>query len=207
MAAVIPDPKKIRNFKTSTAFERWLAEHHDRESELWLRLYKKGSGVPSVTNLEAIEVALCYGWIDGIRKAYDEQSFLQRFTPRAPKSVWSQINREHVARLVAEGRMTAHGQKQIEAAKADGRWQAAYAPMRTLSADSLPDDLRAAIAANTRARKRLTTLPRSDLFALGFRLNAMKTAAGRARKIADLVTKLAEGSPISQQRPAKKTAR
>jgi len=208
MAAVIPDPKKIKSFKTWAAFERWLSTHHDRESELWLRLYKKGSGVPSVTNLEAIEVALCFGWIDGLRKSYDEESFLQRFTPRSAKSVWSQINREHVARLAADGRMTAHGQKQIELAKADGRWQAAYAPMRTLSADSLPDDLKSAIAANARARKRLATLPRSDLFALGFRLNAMKTAAGRARKIVELVTKLAEGSAISQQRPpTKKTTR
>jgi uncharacterized protein YdeI (YjbR/CyaY-like superfamily) len=200
MAAVIPDPKKIKSFKTAAAFERWLATHHDREQELWLRLYKKGSGVPSVTNLEAIEVALCWGWIDGLRKGYDEASFLQRFTPRTTKSRWSQINREHVARLIAAGRMTPHGQQQIELAKADGRWQAAYAPMRTLSADSLPADLRAAIDANARARKRLPTLPRADLFALGFRVSAMKTAAGRAKKIAELVKKLAEGAAISQSR-------
>jgi uncharacterized protein YdeI (YjbR/CyaY-like superfamily) len=200
MAAVIPDPKKIKIFKTAAAFERWLATHHDREQELWLRLYKKGSGVPSVTNLEAIEVALCWGWIDGLRKGYDEASFLQRFTPRTTKSCWSQINREHVARLIAAGRMTPHGQQQIELAKADGRWQAAYAPMRTLSADSLPADLRAAIDANARARKRLPTLPRADLFALGFRVSAMKTAAGRAKKIAELVKKLAEGAAISQSR-------
>jgi len=205
MAPVIPDPKKIKSFKTAAAFERWLSTHHDREQELWLRLYKKGSGIPSVTNLEAIEIALCFGWIDGLRKGFDEESFLQRFTPRKPKSVWSQINREHVARLVAAGRMTPHGQKHVDLAKADGRWGAAYAPMRSLSAETLPSDLRAAIDANARARKRLDTLARSDLFALGFRTNAMKTAEGRAKKIAELVTKLAQGSPIAQTRkPPKK---
>jgi len=204
MAAVVVDPKKIKAFKTQDAFERWLAAHHDREQELWLRLYKKGSGVPSVTNLEAIEVALCFGWIDGIRKSYDEQSFLQRFSPRKAKSVWSQINRKHVARLIAAGRMTEHGQKQIDLAKADGRWHAAYAPMRATSAESLPEDLRTAIAANARARTRLESLSRADLFSLGFRTNAMKTAAGRAKKIAELVTKLARGEPIAQRRPPKK---
>ena len=158
--------------------------------------------------MKAIEVALCWGWIDGQRKSYDEQSFLQRFTPRRAKSAWSQINREHVARLTAAGRMTEHGQRQIDLAKADGRWQAAYAPMRTLSVDSLPEDLRAAIDANARARKRLETLPRADLFALGFRLNAMKTAAGRAKKITELVKKLGQGEAISQARlPPKKTTR
>jgi len=208
MAAVVVDPKKIKAFKTQDAFERWLAAHHDREQELWLRLYKKGSGVPSVTNLEAIEVALCFGWIDGIRKSYDEQSFLQRFSPRKAKSVWSQINRKHVARLIAAGRMTEHGQKQIDLAKADGRWHAAYAPMRATSAECLPEDLRTAIAANARARKRLESLSRADLFSLGFRTNAMKTPAGRAKKIEELVTKLARGEPIAPPRPPKKkTAR
>lgn len=208
MAAIIPDPSKIKSFKTRAAFERWLSAHHDRERELWLRLFKKGSGVPSVSNAEAIEVALCLGWIDGQRKSHDEQSFLQRFSPRTAKSIWSQINRELSARLTAEGRMTVHGQRQIDAAKADGRWEAAYAPMRSLTPESLPDDLRAAIMANARARKRLDTLPRSDLFALAFRTNAMKTAAGRAKKVAELVAKLARGEPISQaRRPPKKPAR
>jgi uncharacterized protein YdeI (YjbR/CyaY-like superfamily) len=207
MAPVIPDPNKIKSFKTRAAFERWLAVHHDRERELWLRLYKKGSGVPSVSNAEAIEVALCLGWIDGQRKAYDEESFLQRFSPRTAKSPWSQINRELTARLIAEGRMTVHGQREIDAAKADGRWDAAYAPMRSVSAETLPDDLRAAIMANARARKRLEGLPRADLFSLSFRTNAMKTAAGRAKKIAELVTKLSRGEAISQARRPPKTAK
>ena len=200
MPAVVPDPKKIKSFKTAAALERWLAAHHDREPELWLRIYKKGSGIGTVSNAEAIDVALCWGWIDGIRKAFDEESFLQRFSPRKAKSGWSQINREHVARLIASGRMTPHGQRHVDAAKADGRWDAAYAPMRSVDASSLPEDLRAAIKANPRARKRLETLPRADLFALNFRVAAMKTPAGRAKKIVELVDKLAQGSPISQSR-------
>ena len=207
MAPVIPDPKKIKPFQTQAAFERWLSTHHATETELWLRIYKKGSGVPSVTNAEAIDVVLCWGWIDGVRKAYDEQSFLQRFSPRRARSVWSQINRQHVARLVASGRMTPHGQRHVDAAKADGRWQVAYAPQREVSAATLPADLRAAINASARARKLLDTLPRRELFALAFRTNAMKTPVGRAKKIAELVAKLSRGEMIAQARPPRPKTR
>src|SRR5687767_345681 len=140
MATIVPDKKKIRSFRSEAAFEKWLAKNHARETELWLRLYKKGSGVPTLTPAQAIDVALCWGWIDGIRKGLDELSFLQRFTPRRAKSVWSQINRDNVARLTAAGRMTPHGQRQVDVAKADGRWDAAYAPMRSASAETLPAD-------------------------------------------------------------------
>ncbi|HEY9229484.1 MAG TPA: hypothetical protein VIP11_22735, partial [Gemmatimonadaceae bacterium] len=122
MPSVVPDPQKIKSFKTAAAFEKWMATHHDRESEIWLKIHKKSSGLPTVDHAEALDVALCYGWIDAIRKSFDEKSFLQRFTPRAAKSMWSQVNRDHVARLTASGRMTPHGQRQIDAAKADGRW-------------------------------------------------------------------------------------
>ena len=136
------------------------------------------------------------GWIDGIRKSFDDQSFLQRYTPRRSKSLWSQINREHVARLTAAGRMTPAGQRQVEAAKADGRWEAAYAPIRRATEATIPDDLRAAIDANPRARKTFKTLGRTNLFALAFRTNNMKTPAGRAKKIASLVAMLARGETI-----------
>src|SRR5690606_29320318 len=99
MASIVPDPKRIRAFKTEAAFEKWLAQHHDKEPELWLQLFKKGSGVPSITAAQALDVCLCWGWIDAIRKSLDESSFLQRYVPRGKKSSWSQINREHVARL------------------------------------------------------------------------------------------------------------
>src|SRR3954469_7383928 len=196
MAPIIPDPKKIKSFRTGKAFETWMRANHARETELWLRVYKKAAGVPTVTTVEALDIALCWGWIDGIRKSFDEQSFLQRYTPRRARSIWSQINRDHVARLTAAGRMTPQGQRQVDAAKADGRWDAAYAPIRSASEASIPDDLRAAIEANPRARKTFSTLTRQNLFALTFRTNNMKTPAGRAKKIAALVDMLARGETI-----------
>ncbi len=133
---MIPNPEKIKSFRTEAAFEQWLRRNHARETELWLRIYKKGSGVPTITIAQALDVVLCWGWIDGIRKAFDASSFLQRYTPRRPRSVWSQINREHVARLTAAGRMTPHGQRQVDAAKADGRWDAPYVPLRRATTDT-----------------------------------------------------------------------
>jgi uncharacterized protein YdeI (YjbR/CyaY-like superfamily) len=202
MPPVIPDPNRIKSFKTADAFEKWMSTHHDTESELWLKIHKKNSGLPTVDYAQALDVALCWGWIDGLKKSFDEQSFLQRFTPRKAKSMWSQVNREHVARLTRAGRMTAHGQKHIDAAKADGRWDAAYAPIRESSSESLPPDLRAAIAANPRALKTFSTLSKQNLFALAFRTNNMKTPDGRAKKIASLVAMLARGETIVPQKNA-----
>ena len=193
---MIADPTKIKSFRNAEAFEKWLSKNHARETELWLKIHKKDSGLPSVTHAQALEVALCWGWIDAIRKSFDAQSFLQRFTPRKAKSIWSQVNRDHIARLTAAGRMTPHGQKHVDAAKADGRWAAAYAPIRSASPDSMPADLRAAITANARATKTFQTLGKMNLFALGFRTNAMKTPEGRAKKIAALVAMLARGETI-----------
>ena len=201
----MPNPKRIRSFRTEAAFENWLRTNHARETEIWLRVYKKHTGIPSVTTAEALDVALCWGWIDGLRKALDEQSFLQRYSPRRPRSLWSQINRDHVARLTAAGRMTPHGQKHVELAKADGRWAAAYAPMRTTTEASIPDDLRAAIESRPRARRAFKTLSRINLFALAFRTNNMKTPAGRARKIAELVSMLERRAtvvPVPRKRKA-----
>lgn len=200
MAVVVPNPKTTKSFRTAAAFERWLSVHHARAPELWLRIYKKDSGVPTVTYAQALDVALCWGWIDGIRKARDEASFVQRFTPRRPKSIWSQVNRDHIERLTAAGRMTAPGQRQVDAAKADGRWAAAYAPIRSASRETIPSDLRAAIDADPRARKTFDTLGRMNLFALAFRTNSMKTPAGRTKKIAALVAMLARGDTIVPER-------
>jgi uncharacterized protein YdeI (YjbR/CyaY-like superfamily) len=199
MAPVVPDPRKIKAFRSEAAFEAWLSANHDREVELWLRIYKKDSGRATVTYAQALDVALCWGWIDGIRKSFDEQSFLQRFTPRKARSVWSQNNREHVARLTAAGRMTPHGQRHVEAARVDGRWEAAYASIRSTTAENLPDDLLTAIHANARALKTFKSLSRQNIFALAYRTNSMKTPAGRARKIATLVGMLARGETILPQ--------
>ncbi len=199
MAPVTVDPKKTRTFRNGAELERWMKSAHARENELWIKFHKKGSGLVTITYAEALDVALCWGWIDGIRKSFDAQSFLQRFTPRRPRSVWSQVNREHVARLTAAGRMTPHGQRHVDAAVADGRWAAAYAPIRLASADAIPEDLKRAIMANARARETFAGLTRTNLFALAYRANAMKTAAGRARKIVQLVEMLARGETIAPQ--------
>jgi uncharacterized protein YdeI (YjbR/CyaY-like superfamily) len=206
MAPIVVDKKKIKAFRTEAAFEAWLSVNHAREMEIWLRIYKKDSGVPTVTAAQALDVALCWGWIDGLRKGLDESSFLQRYSPRKAKSVWSQINRDNIARLIAADRMTPHGQAQVDLAKADGRWEAAYAPLRSATVDTLPADLRAAIAENPRALEALQTLGRSNLFALAFRTNNMKTPAGRAKKIADLVAMLARGETIMPEAPRRSKA-
>ena len=200
MAPVVPDPRRIKSFRDEAAFEKWMRAHHDREPELWLKFYKKASGVATVTYAQALDVALCWGWIDGLKKSFDEKAFLQRFSPRRPKSVWSQINRDHIERLKKAGRMTPHGQRHVDAAKADGRWDAAYAPIRSASETSIPPDLRKAIDASPRARKTFATLSRQNLFALAYRTNHMKTPDGRARKIRQLVDMLARGETIVPQK-------
>jgi uncharacterized protein YdeI (YjbR/CyaY-like superfamily) len=193
MASVIPDPKRIRAFESQAAFEKWLGAHHDAEPEVFLRIHKKGSGVASVTYDEALDVALCWGWIDGIRKAYDAASFLQRFTPRRPKSVWSTINRDRVARLIAQRRMTPHGMRHVEAAKLDGRWDAAYDGQARMQ---LPDELRAAIAASPKAQATFETLDKANLYALAWRLHTLKTEAGKQKKLVALVSMLERGETI-----------
>ena len=207
MAPIVPDPRKIKTFRTEAAFDAWLKANHAKETELWLKIHKKASGLPTITYAQALDVALCWGWIDGLKKSFDANSFLQRFTPRAARSLWSQVNRDHVARLTAAGRMTAHGRRCVDAAKADGRWDAAYAPISSVNRDSMPADLRAAIEASPRARRTFETLGRQNLFALAFRTNNMKTPEGRARKIATLVAMLARGETIvpEPQRRERKT--
>lgn len=196
MAPVTVDPDKVREFPTEASFYKWLGKHHDKESEVWIRIHKVGSSLKSITPKEAIDVILCWGWIDGIRKGLDDKSFLQRYTPRGARSVWSQINVDNVARLIKEERMTAHGLKQVEAAKKDGRWDRAY---RTKGA-KIPDDLQVAIEAEPKAKAMLATLSAQNRFALVFRTENMKTEAGRKRKIASFVEMLKRCETIYPQR-------
>ncbi len=197
MAAVKVDPAKVREFEDSGSFYAWLRDNHDKADELWIKIHKVGSGLASITAKEAIDVVLCWGWIDGIRKGFDDASFLQRYTPRRPKSVWSKVNVDNVARLVAEGRMTEHGLKHVEAAKADGRWEKAY----SVSKDTAPPaDLLAAIEADPLAKATFEKLSSSNRFALVFRLQSLKTEAGRRRKIAEFVAMLARGEAPYPQR-------
>ena len=193
MAPVVPKPEKIREFADRQAFEDWLAAHHDSEDELWLKVHKKGSGLASVSIAEALDVVLCWGWIDGIRKALDAQSFLQRYTPRGRKSIWSEINKGHVARLVEAGRMTEHGLRQVEAAKADGRWARAYRGARAMD---YPADLLAAIENEPKALEMFGTLNSQNRYALAFRTHNMKTPEGRRKKIEGFVEMLKRGETI-----------
>lgn len=195
MAPMVVDPDRVRAFADSAAFNDWLAAHHDREPELWIRMFKAASGRDSITWKDAIPVALAWGWIDGVRKSLDEISFLQRFTPRGPKSSWSEINVAHAKRLIAEGAMQPSGLRHVEAAKADGRWDAAY----RVKGAAVPDDLLAAIDADAKARAMFATLTSQNRFALIHRTNALKTEAGRQKAIARFVAMLAHGETIYPQ--------
>ncbi|WGM32144.1 YdeI/OmpD-associated family protein [Brevundimonas sp. NIBR11] len=198
MAPMVVDPKRQQAFADAEAFYAWLADHHASEPEVWIRIYKVGSGTPSVSWKDAIPMALCWGWIDGVRKSRDEDSFLQRFTPRGPKSSWSELNVAHVERLTAEGRMRPAGLKHVEAAKADGRWEKTY----RVKGAAVPDDLKTAIEAEPKAKALFDILTSQNRFALIHRTNALKTEAGRKKKIADLVAMLARGeTPYPQKRP------
>jgi len=191
------DPAKILEFKTLDAFYSWLGKHHDKEREVWIKIHKVGSGLQSITPKEAIDAALCWGWIDGLRKAFDDKSFLQRYTPRGKKSLWSQINVENVARLLKQRRMTEHGLHHVDAAKSDGRWDRAYRGGKEMT---IPDDLLAAINAEPKANKMLQQLNAQNRFALAFRVHNMKTDAGRSKKIETFVQMLKRGETIYPQR-------
>jgi uncharacterized protein YdeI (YjbR/CyaY-like superfamily) len=197
MPPVHVDPTKIREFPDADSFYRWLGENHDKADEVWIRIYKVNSGVPSITPKQAIDVVLCWGWIDGIRKGLDEKSFLQRYSPRGRKSVWSQINVDNVARLIEEGRMTEHGLAHVEAAKADGRWQRAYGGSKDMA---LPEDLLAAIEAEPKAKEMLAKLSAQNRFALAFRVHNLKTEAGRRKRIEAFVEMLRRGETIYPQK-------
>ena len=196
MAAVHVDPARVHEFKTAAAFHRWLRAHHASEPEVWIKLHKVGSGLKSITPKEAIDVVLCWGWIDAVRKSLDDKSYLQRYCPRGKKSTWSQVNVANVARLIDEGRMTVHGLKQVELAKADGRWARAYGSGKEMP---IPDDLLAALKAHPKALKHLDKLNAQNRFAIAFRLHNMKTEAGRKSKIAAYVQMLKDGEAIYPQ--------
>ncbi|GLS34091.1 Uncharacterized conserved protein YdeI, YjbR/CyaY-like superfamily, DUF1801 family [Mesorhizobium albiziae] len=195
MAPFKVDPDKVHEFADADAFYEWLRQHHGSDDEVWIKVHKAGSGLKSITPKEAIDVVLCWGWIDAIRKGLDEKSFLQRYTPRGRKSTWSQINVDNVARLIGEGRMTEHGLGQVEAAKADGRWDRAY----RIKDMAIPADLQAAIDAVPEAKAMLAGLSAQNRFALAFRTHNMKTEAGRKKKIETFVEMLRHGETIYPQ--------
>jgi uncharacterized protein YdeI (YjbR/CyaY-like superfamily) len=196
MAPVKINPDNIRAFKDAGSFYKWLGKHHDKEEEIWIKIHKLDSGFKSINPKQAIDVVLCWGWIDGLRKGFDDKSYLQRYTPRKKKSIWSQINVDHVARLINEGRMTEHGLKEVDQAKSDGRWARAYKSGKDMK---IPDDLQAAIDAEPRAKAMLAKLSAQNRFALAFRTHNMKTEAGRKKKIEAFVAMLKRGETIYPQ--------
>jgi len=190
-------------FRNAKAFEAWLKKNHAKSDGLWLRIAKRGADEPSVTYPEAVEIALCWGWIDGQKKGLDEQHFLQRFTPRRARSIWSKINVDKVAALVEAGRMQAPGHAQVEAAKADGRWAKAYDGAKT---STVPDDLVAALAANPPAEAFFATINATNRYATLWRIQTAVKPETRARRIAQLVDMLARGEVFHIFKPKAKSA-
>jgi uncharacterized protein YdeI (YjbR/CyaY-like superfamily) len=188
-------------FKNAKAFETWLKKHHAASDGLWLQIARKGADEPSVTYLEAVEIALCWGWIDGQKKGLDDQHFLQRFTPRRAKSIWSKINVAKIASLIEAGRMQPAGQAQIDAAQADGRWEGAYDGARTAT---MPDDLQAALDANIEAKKFFATVNASNRYAVLWRVQTAVKPETRARRIEQLAEMLARGEVVHIFRPKSK---
>ena len=190
--SIQPDASPIL-FRSARAFESWLKKNHATSDGLWLKIAKRGADEPSVTYPEAVEIALCWGWIDGQKKSLDDQHFLQRFTPRRARSIWSKINVGKVEALIEAGRMQAPGHAQIEAAKADGRWAQAYDGARR---SVVPDDLLAALEAEPKAKAFFATIDAANRYAVLWRIQTAVKAETRARRIAQLVAMLARGEII-----------
>ena len=199
--SIIPLELAPTLFKSAKAFEAWLKKNHATSDGLWLKIAKRGSNETSVTYSEAVEIVLCWGWIDGQKKSLDDQHYLQRFTPRRARSVWSRINVNKVQALIEAGRMQAPGQAQIEAAKADGRWARAYDGART---STVPEDLQAALEAEPAAKTFFASINASNRYAILWRIQTAARAETRARRIAQLVEMLARGETIHLFKPSAK---
>jgi uncharacterized protein YdeI (YjbR/CyaY-like superfamily) len=183
----------IIEFATQQDWEAWLAEHYSDPTGIWLKIAKKATGVLSVSYAEALEGALCYGWIDGQKAAFDQHYWLQKFTPRRAKSIWSQINCDKVASLIETGRIQPAGLRQVELAKADGRWEAAYASQ---SKATVPDDLQKALDKNPQAYDFFLTLNSVNRYAILFRIQTARKAETRATRIQKFVDMLAKGETL-----------
>jgi uncharacterized protein YdeI (YjbR/CyaY-like superfamily) len=189
------DELPIHLFADPGAFEACLEENHDSSAGLWLKIAKKGTGKRSVTYAEALELALCFGWIDSQKRGFDEEYFLQRFTPRRPRGRWSQINREKAEALIDAGRMRPNGLAEIEAAEADGRWEAAYAGQRTAE---VPDDLQHELDASPAAAEFFAGLDSANRYAVIYRLNDAKRPETRERRLRKFVAMLERGEKVHE---------
>lgn len=185
--------EQLLKFASKQKWMDWLARQYEKSTGAWLKIAKKDSDIPSVTYEEALDVALCYGWIDGQKKGFDDKYWLQKFSPRGPKSIWSKINTEKAERLIASGDMQPAGLKAIEAAKADGRWEAAYAGQKTIS---VPEDFQTALDGNRKAKAFFATLTSANRYAILFRIHHAKKPETRLRKIQQFVEMLERGEKI-----------
>ena len=190
-----PDPAKIRSFASAKKLNQWLKANHASENELWIKVFKVKTGKPSVSWTEIVTESLCWGWIDGIKKSIDGEAYLQRITPRKPRSNWSKRNREHAERLIDEGRMQEPGLVQVRAAKADGRWKNAYAPASEMK---VPADFLAAVERNPRAKQRFEMLKRTNRYAIAYGLTTAKRPETRQRRFDKFLDMLIRGEkPVS----------
>ena len=188
----VPDDLPVQHFKDQKAWEKWLVANAGGKG-IWLQIAKKDSGIASVNYAEALEVALCHGWIDGQKRGYDEKFFLQRFTPRRPRGLWSKINIGHVERLIAAGRMQSGGLREVEAAKADGRWEAAY---RSFSDMEVPAELAAALKKNKKAKAFFDQLDKTNRYAFCWRVHTAKKPETRVARAEKFVEMMARGEKI-----------
>ncbi len=183
----------VRAFTTQQAWRSWLEKNHAISDGIWLRIYKKASGKKTVTYAEALDEALCYGWIDGQKKTYDAESFLQKFTPRRSKSMWSKRNREHTMRLIKEKRMTAAGRAEIDAAKKDGRWEQAYDAPSTMT---IPDDFLQALKKDKMAYEFFKTLNKANTYGIAWRLQTARKQETRAKRMQSLLDMMKQGKKL-----------
>lgn len=183
----------IRLFETPNDWERWLRENYSEPNGLWLKIAKKASGKRSVSYSEALDVALCYGWIDGQKRLYDAEYFLQKFTPRRPKSIWSKVNVDNIARLTAAGLMQPSGLAAVEAAKVDGRWDQAYDSSRTIE---VPEEFQTALDANSKAKSFYATLNKTNTYAILWRIQTAKKPETRRDRIEKLIAMLEAGEKL-----------
>lgn len=188
-----PDGRPMMRFADAGAFDAWLEEHHASSDGLWIQMAKAGTGIPSITWATAVPIALCHGWIDGQNKRLDADWFVQKFTPRRPRSLWSQVNVAHVERLLAEGRMRPWGLAEVERAKADGRWAAAY---RASASSDLPEELARALAASPQAAAAFAALDARNRYAMVHRVQTARLPATRERNAARFVAMLERGERI-----------
>ena len=184
------EEKKILTFKTPNAFEKWLAKNHNKVSVAWLRFFKKESGKAGITYKQAVDEALCYGWIDGQANKYDDESWIQKFTPRSAKSIWSKKNTENIERLIALGKMKPAGLEEVEKSKADGRWAKAYDSPKEMQ---MPEEFIKELSKNKKAKAFYETLNKTNKYAIGWRLQTAKKPETKEKRIKTIIEMLSKG--------------